>query len=95
MAYFPNGTSGIVYIEQYCDRCRNWKDLGDGRGFGCPIWDLHTVHNYDQVKNKDFQRILDSFIPMDKDGLYPAECLMFDQADGEIPGQLHFKEIEQ
>ena len=57
MAYFANGTSGMIYEEEYCSRCKNWKDLEDDRGFGCPIWDLHTVHNYDQVKNKDFKRL--------------------------------------
>jgi hypothetical protein len=68
------------------------KDLGDGRGFGCPIWDMHAVHNYDQVKVDDLKRILDSFIPMDKEKVYPLECVMFNQQDGEIEGQLHFKE---
>jgi hypothetical protein len=88
MAYFSNGTSGMVYVEKYCSRCRNWKDLGDDKGFGCPIWDLHTVHNYDQVKNKDIKRILESFIPTKDDG-FPGQCLMFKGIDGEIEGQLH------
>jgi hypothetical protein len=91
MAYFPNGSSGINYHEKYCSRCKNLKDLDDGRGFGCPIWDLHTVHNYDQVKNADFKRILESFIPTKENG-FPAKCLMFEQAEGEIEGQLYFKE---
>lgn len=83
MGYFPHGTSGMVYQEKYCERCRNWKDLDDGRGHGCPVWDMHLVHNYDQVKNKGFKRILDSFIPMDAKR-NPKQCLMFDQAEGEI-----------
>ena len=85
----------MVYQEKYCDRCTNMKDLDDDCGLGCPIWDLHTVHNYGQVKNKDFKRILDSFIPMDKDNIYPVECLMFNRADGEIEGQLHFEATKQ
>ena len=89
MAYFPNGTSGLVYQEKYCDRCQNNKDKDDGRGTGCPIWDLHAVHNYDQVKNKDFKRILESFIPTKKDG-FPDKCVMFERIEGEIEGQLHF-----
>lgn len=94
MAYFSNGTSGMMYIEKYCSRCRNWKDLDDGRDFGCPVWDMHQLLNYDRVKKPEIATILDSFIPMDKDGGYPIQCLMFDRMDGEIEGQLHFKEIE-
>jgi hypothetical protein len=84
----------MVYQEKYCDRCVNWKDLGDGRGFGCPIWDMHQVLNYDRVKTPMIAHVLDSFIPMDKAGVYPIECLMFNQAEGEIEGQLHFKEVK-
>jgi hypothetical protein len=93
MAYFPNGSSGDKYLEEYCFRCVNWVDLGDDRDFGCPIWDLHTVHNYEQIKKDDFRRILDSFIPMDKEKVYPGQCLMFMQAVGEIKGQLHFEDL--
>jgi hypothetical protein len=81
----------MIYNEEYCFRCTNWKDLGDDREFGCPIWDMHTVHNYDQVKNEDLKRILESFIPT-KDNGFPDKCLMFTQTDGEIEGQLRFPE---
>ena len=89
MAYFPNGSSGDAYMVKWCCLCRNWRDLDDGRGPGCPVWDLHMVHNYDAVKNKDLKRTLNSFIPTNKEG-YPEKCTMFFQIAGEIEGQTHF-----
>ena len=74
MAYFPNGTSGLMYQERYCENCCNWRNLGDGRDYGCPIMDLHMLLNYNQ---KEHKAILNMFIPMDKDGIYAGECLMF------------------
>lgn len=93
MAYFPNGTSGMIYVDQWCSRCTNWKDLDDGRGCGCPIQDLHLAHNYDQVKNEDIKMILETFIPTKEDG-FPDKCLMFTQAEGEIVGQMHFEDLK-
>jgi hypothetical protein len=90
MAYFSNGTSGIMYQEKYCNRCTNQIDLGDNRGIGCPVWDMHLVSNYDREKKPEIATILDSFIPMD-DHMTPKQCVMFNQTDGEIEGQLHFK----
>lgn len=87
MAYFPNGTSGLVYQEKYCDNCWNLRDLNDGRGFGCPIWDWHTLKSYEQIESKSKTRVqnmlaglyyesLEHFIPTKDDG-FPAECIMF------------------
>lgn len=89
MAYFPNGASSDRFMEQYCLRCTNFKDIGDGRGPGCPIWDMHTVHNYDQHREPSLRRILDSFIPMKESGVYADRCVMFDPLDCEIEGQQH------
>ena len=97
MAYFPNGTSGMVYMERYCCRCKNWKDLDDGRGFGCPIWDIHMIFNYDAVGkngNKDIKQILDTLIPTTKDKLYADKCSMFDWNEKDLQGQMKFKETE-
>ena len=80
MGYFPNGTSGDVYQEEYCSRCVNWRDSGDGRGFGCPIIDLHLLWNYDAVgvgANKTKHEALAHFIPID--GINNARCLMFQE----------------
>jgi hypothetical protein len=82
MAYFPNGQSGDIYMDRYCFNCTHWKDRDDGRGPGCPVWDLHLVYNYDS----EHRPMLDSFIPMDEH-MNPKECLMFNgQAD--IEGQI-------
>ncbi len=77
----------MVYEDRYCSRCTNWKDLGDGRGFGCPIWDMHFVHNGTQ--EEQIKLILESFIPT-KDNGFPDKCVMFNRTEDEIEGQLHF-----
>lgn len=87
MAYFPNGSSGDIYMEQYCENCWNLRDLNDGRGPGCPIWDWHTLKSYEQVVlphqtkkekiiAKFYHESLEHFIPSDDKG-NPKECLMF------------------
>lgn len=86
MAYFPNGASGDYYMEIYCMRCQNWRDRGDGRGFGCPIWDAHTLNNYDQCKNPATEEILEILWPSKENG-YPGKCSMFFH-NGESVGQL-------
>ena len=89
MGYFSNGSEGMGYQEKYCSRCRNHKDLDDGRGVGCPVWDMHMIYNYEQIKNDRLKQILESFIPT-KDNDLSGQCLMFDCIEGEIEGQLHF-----
>jgi hypothetical protein len=41
MAYFSNGTEGMSYQEEYCDKCIFDKDQK------CPIWFLHLRDNYE------------------------------------------------
>lgn len=67
--YFPNGTSGLDFQSRYCDRCANNVDKNDGRGPGCPVFDVHFLHNGDQFKNEAVKSILDTLIP--------GECAMF------------------
>lgn len=88
MAYFPNGSSGDICMERYCERCLNWADRKDGRGFGCPIWDAHHSGNYEQCKNKGVKEILEILWPTNKD-LFPGECSMF-RPNGECEGQMVF-----
>lgn len=99
MAYFPNGTSGMVYQGKYCENCWNWRDLNDDRGPGCPIWDWHLIHSYDQIagnkandvkvaESKVYKDSLEQFIPTGDDG-FPKQCLMFlPKNEIDIPGQL-------
>lgn len=74
MGYFPNGTEGEAYLDKFCYRCVHLKDEDDGRGPGCPVWDLHLLLNY----HRDGRNagMLDSFIPRDEEG-YNLECRMF------------------
>ncbi len=63
----------MMYQENYCFNCVNWRDKKDGRGEGCPIWDLHLTFN--NTKSKEIQEILDEFIP--RKGIVNEECTMF------------------
>jgi hypothetical protein len=77
MAYFSNGTEGMMYQEQWCDRCQNFRDLDDGRGHGCPIWDAHLLYAYEECgKKSNAKSILDLLIPAGSDH-FPAQCSMF------------------
>ena len=73
MGYFPNGTSGMAYEEQYCDRCAHNQDEENG----CPVWVLHLQHNYDEKK----RTLLNVLIPMADDGITNLECRMFIEAE--------------
>jgi hypothetical protein len=77
MAYFPNGTSGMDYADQYCANCVHENEDGPY----CPIWSLHVLHNYDQCGKgktaKAWKEVLSSLIPETKDGLSAEQCTMF------------------
>lgn len=90
MAYFPNGTTGMDYMEHFCCRCVNFRDKNDGRGPGCPIMDLHTMWNYEAI-GKDADKIkadaLNHFIPVgnpETDGDSNGECEMFLPDSGDV-----------
>lgn len=70
MAYFPNGTSGEMYEDEYCSRCVHGEDGGAG---SCAVWLAHFLYNSDNSKRK----VLDVLIPMKEGGIYPAQCAMF------------------
>lgn len=75
MGYFSNGTEGMAYLEMYCERCVHWKDVGDGRGVGCPVWDLHLQSNYKDCN--DPKSALHVLIPRSADRLSNEQCVMF------------------
>lgn len=75
MGYFSNGTEGDFYRSAWCERCVNWRDEHDGRGDGCPIWDLHILYNYDQLKKSSLERALSSLIP--REGIENGQCRLF------------------
>lgn len=85
MAYFPNGSAGMDFMEQFCSNCVNWRDNGSGSE-GCYVMDLHTLWNYSACNGKDAPEnsekhvqwiALEHFIRTSKDGLYAEECKMF------------------
>ena len=73
---FSNGSEGDFYREKFCFKCKNYRDKKDGRGFGCPIWDLHILYN----REEKFKEVLDFLIPEikleDNCGVM-QECSMF------------------
>lgn len=77
MAYFSNGTEGMLYEEQWCGRCIHGQDQEKG----CTIWDLHMLYNYDECNNKD--SMLHILIPMGEDG-FAGECSMFTELQKEL-----------
>lgn len=77
MGYFANGSEGECYQDRWCVRCVHWKDEGDGRGEGCPVYDLHILYNYDQLKKDSTRRALEMFIPTAEGGIGNGQCRMF------------------
>jgi hypothetical protein len=79
MAYFPNGTSGMIYEEEYCANCIHGR--GPAAERGCMVMLIHNLFNYDQCKEdergKAIEAILDLLIPRTKDDLGAEQCTMF------------------
>jgi len=80
MGYFSNGTEGMMYQEDYCDRCVHDADQS------CPIWNAHMLFNYEEC-NKPAS-ILHMLIPRSADKLGNEQCRMFiaKAADGDLFG---------
>lgn len=71
MAYFSSSSEGADYEEQWCVKCVHYGD----DGCGCPILNLHTRHNYDEVEKKySFLHVL---IPIDEITRENKQCTMF------------------
>ncbi len=68
MGYFSNGSEGMDYQSEHCDKCY-WGDKA------CMIWLAHMLHNYEQCNNDE--SILHMFIPKTEDGLGNKKCKMF------------------
>jgi len=76
MAYFSNATEILLYEETYCWKCKNFRDLKDGRGNRCPIWDLHLTYSYELANSKSkAKKMLDFLIPYKN--CEPKQCSMF------------------
>lgn len=85
MAYFPNGSAAIRYLDRFCEHCVNWRDNGKDTE-GCFIQDLHSLWNYDAA-NGQFAPVhseqrakydaLEFFIPTSPSGGGAEQCRMF------------------
>ncbi len=56
MAYFPDGSSRIVFDEQ-CETC-----IHEDPGTGCPIAYIQLNHNYDQIGNDNLEAVMDALV---------------------------------
>lgn len=77
MAYFPNGTAGMCYEEQWCANCVHSKfDQDEGM---CPVMLAHNIYNYDLCNDKEHpgKVILEWLIPTSADGIGAERCEMF------------------
>lgn len=72
MGYFSNGTEGIMYEEQYCERCVHYED--------CAILQAHFLYNYDECDKP--KSILHILIPRGKNG-GNLKCTMFYEGETE------------
>lgn len=72
MGYFPNGTSGQIYQEQYCANCLHdvHKD--------CAVWLAHLVTKYcdKDGQTSEAGKVLNFLIPND-DAIGCKKCTMF------------------
>jgi len=98
MGYFSNGTEGEIYRDDYCQRCLHWQDLDDGRGEGCPVWNLHLIFNRDQLNSEGepegpIHWILSTLIP-EKRG-HNDQCAMFVTVETRLKrGQVEMTQLD-
>lgn len=79
MAYFSNGSEGIVFDDQ-CSKCKYGK-------YPCPIALIQTEYNYDQLKDKTWTatKIMDTLVKQD------GTCTVYEMAKQDFaidPNQL-------
>jgi hypothetical protein len=73
MAYFANGTEGIVFDEQ-CSKCKYGATY-------CPIAWVQMEYNYDACNNKVARAILDELVKDDG----TCEMYKYFECDFKIP----------
>ena len=80
MAYFSNGTEGMLYTEKYCNRCVH--GTGKYGNLDCAVWDVHLLFSYEECNSgSNAKTILDTLIPMDIKNR-PSKCSMFKHYNG-------------
>lgn len=95
MAYFSNGTEGMMYESEYCDKCTHMHDE-KGEPYACSILELHYEFNYDQggktKAGKAIKKVLETLIPTKENG-FPGECTMF-ELDTKIKDDQYVKHLQ-
>ena len=86
MGYFSNGSEGMDYEAQYCDKCSH-QNGPDGKS-GCAVWLAHMLKNYEECNNED--SILHLLISRTKTG--NGACLMFNPDRATIEEQKRAEE---
>jgi hypothetical protein len=81
MAYFSNGTEGMVFDDQ-CAKCKYGQE-------SCPIALVQTEYNYEACNNKTARAILDILVKDD------GTCAMFEtfKKDLDITNKPLFPEL--
>jgi len=79
MAYFSNGTEGIVFDEQ-CTKCKYGEDP-------CPIALVQMEYNYDACNNKTARAILDVLVGND------GTCAMYWEFKSDLHINGHQKDM--
>ena len=69
MAYFSNGTEGLIYGDRYCSKCVH------GQGEPCAVWDAHVLYSSEFCNARS--NPLDILIP--RNGITNEQCRMFIQ----------------
>lgn len=69
MGYFSNGTEGMEYQAQWCERCVHDANRN------CPVWLAHLTHNYKECNKPE--SILHLLIPRSEDKCSNLQCLLF------------------
>ena len=78
MGYFPNGSSGDRYEQEWCENCLH----GQGEeGNDCAVLVAHALRNYDDCNDKESP--LHVLIPRDKYG-GNLKCEMFHRVPEDI-----------
>ncbi|MHA2101448.1 MAG: hypothetical protein ACW99A_22565 [Candidatus Kariarchaeaceae archaeon] len=70
MAYFPNGTAGMVFDEQCC-KCKYGE-------LPCPVAWVQSNYNYEAVNNKTATKILDELVKND------GTCMVWEMMQKDI-----------
>ena len=81
MGYFANGTEGLLYEEEWCQRCIHFDDINEEdellEAKPCAVWEAHLLYSYQEANNPD--SVLNMLIPLRDDGLGNEKCQLFRQ----------------